>query len=112
VARYETTLPGEVEAFVSHLDGHILGTSISASLEESHDVALGEARMVVRAYERYSAFGGNRVSLTVSVLASGGQLALCAITTGGSQAAFFKINRVGEGTFMEKAIAAIDGFRP
>jgi hypothetical protein len=66
--------------------------------------------MVVRTYERYSAFGGNRVSLTFSILAVGGQIAVSAITAGGSEAMFFKLNTVGEETFLDKAIKALDDF--
>jgi len=58
-----------------------------------------------------SAFGGNRVSLGISILAVGGALAVSAISAGGSQAVFFKINTVGEQNFLGKAVDALRGFR-
>jgi hypothetical protein len=66
---------------------------------------------VVRVYERYSAFGGNRVSLNISVLAVGEQLAVSAISSGGSQAVWFKINTVGEDSFLKKAVDAIRSYQ-
>jgi CMP-2-keto-3-deoxyoctulosonic acid synthetase len=88
VSHYECDLSGDVEALISHLDGAIVAGSISANVENGADRRIGDARMVVRVYERYSAMGGNRVSLSVAVLAVGQQLAVTAITSGGSQAVF------------------------
>lgn len=110
MAHYETELQGEVEALVAHLDQQILRGSVSANVEDGSDRRLGDARMVVRVYERYSAFGGNRVSLNVSILAVAGSLAVTAITAGGSQAMFFKINTVGEQNFLAKAVDALRSF--
>ncbi len=107
VARYDMTLTGDVDRFLGHLDGTILSGSISANLEDSADHRLGDARMVLRVYERYSAFGGSRVSLSISVLAVGEQMSVTAIPSGGSQAMFWKVNRLGEESFLNKAIDAI-----
>jgi hypothetical protein len=51
------------------------------------------------------------VSLGISILAVGGALAVSAISAGGSQAVFFKINTVGEQNFLGKAVDALRGFR-
>ena len=106
MARYQTTLTGDVDALAAHLDRAIPGGSVSAKREDGSDTTIGDARMVVRVYERYSALGGNRVSLCVSVLAVGEQLALTATTSGGSQAMFFKLNTFGEEAFLDKAVTA------
>lgn len=110
MAHFETELQGDVEALVAHLDQQILRGSVSANIEDGSDRRLGDARMVVRVYERYSAFGGNRVSLGISILAVGGSLAVTAITAGGSQAVFLKINTVGEQNFLAKAVDALQSF--
>ena len=81
----------------------MLGGSISASLEESSDFANGTARCSVRVFERYSYAGGNRVSLSVTLFKNGDSpIHVSAITSGGSQALFFKMNTWGEETFLEK----------
>jgi hypothetical protein len=110
MAHYEIQLQGDVEALVAHLDSQILQGSVSANIEDGSDHRLGDARMVVRVYERYSAFGGNRVSLNISILEVSGQLAVTAISAGGSQAVFFKINTVGEQSFLAKAVDALQAF--
>jgi hypothetical protein len=68
--------------------------------------------MVVRVYERYSAAGGNRVSLCIAVLAVGQDLAVSAITSGGSTAVFWKVNTFGEEAFLKKAAEAISSYSP
>ena len=110
MAHYDCQLTGSVEDLVAHLDEEILRGSVSASLEEQVEHRAGDARMVIRAYERFSGFSGSRVSLTVAVLAVGGQLAVTALTTAGSKAMFFKMDTVGEGTFLDKAVAALQSF--
>ena len=112
MAQYQCDLTGDVDDLVAHLDREIPAGSATAKYEDGADHRIGDARMIVRAYERYSAFGGNRVSLCVSVLAVGQQLKLSAITAGGSQAMFFKINTVGEDTFLAKAVEVIERYRP
>ncbi|MFL6025146.1 MAG: DUF6054 family protein [Marmoricola sp.] len=111
MSHYECELAGDVEALISHLDSAIIAGSVSANVEDGADRRLGDARMVVRVYERYSAMGGNRVSLSIAVLAVAQQLAVTAITSGGSQAVFWKLNTFGEEAFLQKAVEALNSFR-
>ena len=108
---YHQAVTGDVDDFVAHVDQAILRGSATASLEGAADQSIGDARQVVRVYERYSTFGGNRVSLNISVLAVGEQLAVSAISSGGSQAVWLKLNTVGEGSFLTKAVAAIQSYQ-
>ncbi|MFL6108967.1 MAG: DUF6054 family protein [Marmoricola sp.] len=110
MSHYECDLTGNVETLVAHLDSTIIAGSVSANVEDGADRRIGDARMVVRVYERYSAMGGNRVSLSIAVLAVGTQLAVTAITSGGSQAVFWKVNTFGEEAFMDKAKQALGSF--
>jgi hypothetical protein len=110
MAHYEHELTGDVDSLVAHLDQAIPEGSITAKYEAGTDHRIGDARMVVRAYERYSAFGGNRVSLCISILAVGDRMALSAVTAGGSQAMFFKVNTVGEEAFLARAVQAIEAY--
>ena len=85
MAHYEQVLRGDVDALIARLDRAIPAGSISAKLEDRGDHRIGDARMVVRVYERYSAACGNRVSLCISVLAVGEEMSVSAITAGGSR---------------------------
>ena len=101
MAKYEVSLRTNLDTVVAAIQDGILSGSVSATLEDGSDFALGDCRCVVRVFERYSAFGGNRVSLNVTLLARGTDVYLSAITSGGSEAMFFKLNTVGEESFLE-----------
>lgn len=103
MAKLERTLSGNFNSWLGRIEEGILSGSVSASLEEKTDFRQGDARCAVRAFERYSYAGSNRVSLTVTLFQNGnGPICLSAITTGGSQGVFFKFNTWGEETFLEK----------
>ncbi|MGM9549030.1 MAG: DUF6054 family protein [Faecousia sp.] len=103
MAKIERTLTGGFTDTLRKIENGILDGSMSASLEDSSDFDGGGARCSVRVFERYSFAGGNRVSLSVTLFQSGdGPLHLSAITSGGSQAVFFKINTLGEQAFLDK----------
>lgn len=110
MAYLEWNLRGDVHELARHIDRVITGGSVTASLEVRSDRQVGEARMVVLAYERYSVMGGNRLGLTFSLLALGDEIAVTAVATGGSQAMFFKINTFGEEAFLDHADWAISSF--
>ncbi len=86
------------------LDSGILNGSASASFEDGNDYSYNDIRRAVRVYERYSMMGGNRVSLNITLIGNGNQLFLTAITSGGSQAVFFKVNTMGEESFCIREI--------
>ena len=65
----------------------------------------------MQVFERYSFLGNNRVSMTVTLFqAEGGPIHLSAITAGGSQAIFIKINTFGEEAFLNKLREVLDEF--
>ena len=68
------------------------------------------AYCAVRVYERYSFTGGNRVSLSLTLLQSGGRIFLSAITSGGSQAVFWKINIFGEEAFLDTIRETVENY--
>lgn len=103
MAKLEQTLYGSFNEIVDRIEEGIKNGSISASLEDWSDFYDGDARCSVRVFERYSYLGGNRVSMNVTLFQVGsGPIQLSAITSGGSQAVFFKINTFGEEAFLDK----------
>ena len=111
MAKYECRLTGDFNALLRAVDEGILRGSISASLEGGSDYASGNVRCAVRVYERYSMMGGNRLSMNVTLVCDGEELFLTAITAGGSQAVFFKINTFGERAFLDHIIGIVDRFQ-
>ena len=103
MAKMERTLNGDFNEILQRIENGILEGSVSASLEDSSDFSDGSSRCSVRVFERYSAMGSNRVSLSVTLFeGKDGTIRLSAITSGGSQAMFFKINTFGEQAFLDK----------
>ena len=101
MAKLEKTLNESFDSVLRRVDDAVMH-SISATLEDSCDWRTADARCSVRVYERYSYMGGNRVSMNVTLFQAGnGPVKVCAITSGGSQAMFFKINTWGEESFLE-----------
>ena len=101
MAKFERRLTGDFDSVLSRLDRAILEGSMSASLEDESDYRSGEVRCAVRVYERYSFAGGNRVSLSLTLVGRGEDLFLSTITAGGSQAVFLKVNTWGEEAFLD-----------
>ena len=103
MAKLEKTLRVSFSEAVARVDSGLKSGSISLTLEDRSDFRGEGARCTVMVYERYSYMGGNRVSLTVTFFQAGdGPVHLSAITSGGSQAVFFKINTIGEESFLAK----------
>lgn len=102
MAKLERTLAGNFDQILARIHSGVMGGSLSATLEDSSDFRDGNARCSVRVFERYSYAGGNRVSMNVTLFQAGdGPVRLTAITAGGSQALFFKINTWGEESFLD-----------
>ncbi len=103
MAKLEETRYEDFDRLLQRLEQGILEGSMSASLEDASDFRSGSARCSVRVFERYSYIGNNRVSLTLTLFQNGDEpVRLSAITAGGSQAIFFKINTWGEESFLDK----------
>ena len=109
MAKYEKHLTGNFDEVLNAVTDGVLNGSMSASYEDGSDWTNGTVRCAVRVFERYSYMGGNRVSMNVTLVGNGCDLFLSAITSGGSQAVFFKLNTLGEESFLEKLVAIVEG---
>ena len=110
MAKYEKRLRGNLDEFMAWLHKDITGGSISASYEDGSDARNGNVQLAVRVYERYSMAGGNRVSMSITVMGIDDELFISAITSGGSQAVFFKLNTLGEESFLEHCIDSVESY--
>lgn len=103
MAKLEKTIDGDFDKILAKIEAGIMDSSLSATMEASSNFRSGDARCSVRVFERYSYFGSNRVSLSVTVFQNGEEpVRISGITSGGSQAVFFKLNTVGEEAFLDK----------
>ena len=102
MAKWEKQMNGDFDSILQRIEQGILRGSISASLEASSDFRQGTARCSVRVFERYSYMGGNRLSMSVTLFQNDGPICMSAVTAGGSQGVFLKVNTWGEDAFLEK----------
>lgn len=113
MAKLIRTVNGDFHQIIMNITGEILSGSVSATLEDSTDFSQGSARCSTRVFERYSCMGSNRVSLTLTFFqADDSPVHISAITSGGSQAVFMKINTMGEEAFLDKVRQTIDRLFP
>ena len=110
MAKYETNLIGNFDELLNELDLGIISRSQTASFEAASNYYANGVRCSVRVYERYSVFGSNRLSMTISLFGYGRELFVSAISSGGSQAMFFKINTLGEEAFLKHAVDVIEAY--
>ena len=86
MAKFECTLRGDYDQALSYFHNGFQSAGV---------------RCTVRVYERYSMTGGNRLSLTLTLMGDGEKLYLSGITAGGSQGVLFKFNTFGEEAFLD-----------
>lgn len=113
MAKIEKQVRGDFFKILNKIEEEILRSSLSASLEESSDYLVGDAKCSVRVFERYSLSGSNRVSLNVTLFQNkDSDIYITGISSGGSQGMFLKINRIGENAFLdilEEILYNLDG---
>lgn len=109
MAKLVRTLNGDLRSIIQYCDSAV-NKSVSASLEDSDEYSVNGVRIATRVYERYSYIGGNRVSLAITAVAHDGRVRITAITSGGSQALFFKINTWGESSFLDSLATELDRY--
>lgn len=103
MAKLEKKLTGNFDDILKKIENGILNGSVSATLEDKSDFIDGNNKCSVRVFERYSYTGGNRLSLSVTLFQSDNKdIYISAITSGGSNAVFFKVNKFGEEAFLDK----------
>ncbi len=103
MAKLEQTINGDFNKILKKISDGIVNGSVSATLEESSDFYGKDSRCSVRVFERYSYLGGNRLSMSVTLFQErNSPVQLSAVTSGGSQGIFFKVNTFGENAFLDK----------
>ena len=101
MAIVQRSFKGDFDALLAKVERAVMNGSASATLEEAADYQTPQGRCSVRVFERYSWSGGNRVSMSVTLFQAGEDIQLCAVTSGGSQGMFFKLNTWGEEAFLD-----------
>ena len=102
MSKLECTITGDFDEVLRRIVDGIENASMTSSLEDGSDFITENSRCSIRVFERYSYMGQNRVSLNLTLFQEGTDpIRLSAITSGGSQAMLFKINTIGEESFLK-----------
>lgn len=108
MAKLERTVTGvDINTLAQLITEGITRRSVSATLEDQSCFMCGDVSCIVLVFERYSVIGSNRVSLSVTLFGNRDRILLSAITSGGSEAVFFKINTLGEESFLSEVDAVL-----
>ena len=110
MAQYQAQFRGSFDALLSYIERSVMTGSVSASREGGASFEEGGVRCAVRVFERYSYLGNNRLTLTITLFGRNDALRLLAVTSGGSQAIFFKINTLGEEAFLRRFVEALEKY--
>lgn len=100
MAKIEAKLRGDIKQLSKAVKDQVLSASASAHLEDYSEFEIGDASCFTYVFERYSYIGSNRVSMSVTLFEKEKDILLSAISSGGSEAVFFKINTFGEEAFL------------
>ena len=111
MAKYECRLKGDFEKIRDLCTNKIMAGSVSASYEDGSEYEIDGVRVSVKVFERYSAIGSNRVSLNLTIIGKEDEVFVTAITSGGSQATFFKINTFGEEAFLDTLVGVLNRYK-
>ena len=110
MAKYEGKLIGTFADMEKLITDGILNSSCSATLEDSSSFEIGDCNCTILVFERYSWTGSNRLSLNVTLFGKDqGEVFISAVTAGGSQGLFWKVNTFGEEAFLDKLLEAVAG---
>lgn len=110
MAKYVKSFKGNYHNFVRYIENEVVQGSMSASIEDKHIKRMNDVVCTVLVFERFSYTGGNRVSMNLTILGEQDNITLIAITSGGSQATFFKINTWGESSFLDTLIDPVEDY--
>lgn len=108
MAKYEAYVAGGIDEVFEYINDAIVKGSSTISIEESSLVQVGETKIAIRAYERYSVLGQNRVSLHLTIASNEEETHVSIISTGASQGMLFKYNFFSEDRFLQTVIPAIE----
>lgn len=111
MAKLEVRLKGNFDRILKDLSDEVVSASVSAKLEESSNFTIDDSRCATLFFERYDYLGQNRVSINLTLFQKGKEILLSIISSGESQAAFFKINTFEENAFLDTIRPAIERYQ-
>ena len=110
MAKYTTTVGGSLNELVTYIKYNESRLGSTITLAEEITGTADSVKYWVGTYERYAVLGENRVSLNVMLIEYSEGVKVIATASGGSQAAFFKINHWSEDNFLNDFVSIIETY--
>ena len=110
MAKYTTTVGGSLNELVAYIKHNESRMGSTITLGEEITGTADSVKYWVGTYERYAVLGENRVSLNVMLIEYSEGVKVIATASGGSQAAFFKINHWSEDNFLNDFVSIIETY--
>jgi hypothetical protein len=110
MAKYTTTVGGSLSELVTYIKHNEPRLGSTITLEDEITGTADSVKYWVGTYERYAVLGENRVSLNVMLIEYSEGVKVIATASGGSQAAFFKINHWSEDNFLNDFVSIIETY--
>lgn len=110
MAQFQKTIYAPVNQVAAYIKTTMPSSSISCSHEATGTMEIDSTTCYVLVFERYSWTGKNRVSLNVTLVGNDEVTKIFAVSAGGSQATFLKINTIGEESFLDSFIHLLNKY--
>lgn len=95
VAKYVDQIPGDIDEFTSYFEKAILERKLFSTVKHQFRTKVNDVCCSVQVFEGYTFLGGNWLTMNVTAIEYGGQLKVAVMTSGGSNALFFKNSSLG-----------------
>lgn len=109
MAQFEKTLPGrDLWDTANVLNQKILDSAMSMELVGETNWQQGGVTVLTRVYEKYFIRAGNRATITITMVQSGGVLYISGISAGGGQGPIFRFSWGAEEDFADDVEALVN----
>lgn len=110
MAQFQKTMYAPINQITNYLKTTMPSSSISCSHEATGTMEVEGVTCHVLVFERYSWTGKNRVSLNITLVGNHEVTKIFAVSAGGSQATFLKVNTIGEESFLNSFISVLNKY--
>ncbi len=99
--KQDYVLTGDFEITKKIITDEVLLRSSTMAIEDTITYTIDGINISITVFDRFAYFGGGRVSATLTIIEKDNNIKISVISSGGSQAMFWKINTIGEYSLLE-----------
>jgi len=111
MSKYETTISGQFEEILHHLENDIGSSGITMKIVDESNYTYGDTNVAVRVYDKYFMRNGNRASLSLTVVGKGSEVFISAIGAGGGKGIVFNFSLGAEDDMVAVVERSVEGMK-